>query len=417
VNALMLLLVLLVVAYIGGHWASSSGRRAFGSASGIEYVALGMVLGPEGLGALDAQVLAVFQPVSLLALGWIALGYGVEVGEVGDQGVRKGPVLCGLLLTGLLTGATAGAVALLSGLLALPIYGSDLALLSVGIGLVSAQSVRDAVIWVVDRDRAGGPLTGWLMDFSRADDAPVLLALPFLFAFFHPPQRLAGHDFGPAFMASLSLLCGAVLGLMVAWLLAHASSRAERWTLLLGAGLLATGGIESIGLSAMGTCFALGVTLSLKVKNTEQMREKLAATEGPVLLPALLLAGAHLAAPRVVGEWWMLALATTVRVAVTVITGSVMGAATRRSRAVVPFFALGLLSSGTLSMIVGFALLLRFDGHAGRATLATAFIGTVLGELVGAPALRRALMLSGELAPLAAPEDGSGGQTRAEATA
>lgn len=413
----MLLLVLLVVSYIGGHWASSPGRRAFGSASGIEYVALGMVLGPEGLAALDAQVLDAFEPVSLVALGWIALGYGVEVGAVGDQGVRKGPVLCGLLLTWLLAGATAGCVALLAEQAELPIYGADLALLSAGVGLVSAQSVRDAVIWVSDRDGARGPLTSWLVDFSRANDAPVLLSLPFLFAFFHPRQTLAGHDFGVVFMASLSLTCGAVLGLMAAWLFAHASSRAERWTILLGAGLLATGGIESIGLSAMGTCFALGVTLSLKVKNTEQMREKLAATEGPVLLPALLLAGAHLAAPRVAGEWWLLALAATTRIAVTVATGAVMALSTRRGRAVVPFFSLGLLSSGTLSMIVGFALLLRFDGDAGRATLATAFIGTVLGELIGAPALRRALLLSGELAPLATPDSRTGSDQQAEATA
>ena len=100
-------------------------------------------------------------------------------------------------------------------------------------------------------------------------------------------------------------------------LLAAAGAVALLILILLGAGLLATGGIESIGLSAMGTSFALGVTLSLKVKDTEQIREKLASTEGPVLLPALLLAGAHLAAPRVVGEWWMLALATAARIAAT----------------------------------------------------------------------------------------------------
>jgi len=413
----MLLLVLLVVAYIGGHWAASPGRRAFGSASGIEYVALGMVLGPEGLGALDSQVLDVFEPVSLVALGWIALGYGGEVGAVGDRGVRVGPVLCGLLLTLLLAGAATGCVCLLAAELELPIQGRDLALLAAGVGLVSAQSVRDAVLWVSDRDGAKGPVTRWLVDFSRADDAPVLLLLPFLFAFFHPHQRLAGHDVSPAFMAALSLLCGALLGLTAAWLIAHASSRAERWTILVGSGFLAAGAIESIGLGAMGACFALGVTLSLKMKNTEHIREKLAATEGPVLLPALLLAGAHLAAPRVAGEWRMLALAAGARIAVTVITGGVIAAVTKRGRQVAPFFALGLLSSGTLSMIVGFALLLRFDGDVGRATLSTAFIGTVLGELIGAPALRRALILAGEVVPGATPASGGNGPLPTEATA
>jgi hypothetical protein len=397
VSAVLLLLVLLVVAYIGGHWAAAPGRRAFGSASGLEYVALGMVLGPAGLAALDAHVLATFEPVTLLALGWIALGYGVEVGMVGDRGVRPAPVLCGLFLTWLLAAATTGCVALAAARLSLPIQGKQLLLLSAAVGLVSAQSVRDAVSWVADRDGARGPLTHWLRDFSRADDAPVLLSLPFLYAFFQPPQSLAGHELGAVFMASLSLASGALVGVTAAWLLAHASSRAERWTILLGAGLLATGAIDSIGLGALGACFALGATLSLKVKSTEQVREKLAATEGPVLLPALLLAGAHLTPPRSEGDWWILGVATLARVGVTLLAGCSIGLATRRERAVVPAFALGLLSSGTLSMIVGFALFLRFRGEVGRAALATAFIGTVLGELLGGPALRRALLRTGEI--------------------
>ena len=37
-SPLLLLLVLLVVAYIGGHWAAAPGKRAFGTASGVEYV-------------------------------------------------------------------------------------------------------------------------------------------------------------------------------------------------------------------------------------------------------------------------------------------------------------------------------------------------------------------------------------------
>jgi Kef-type K+ transport system membrane component KefB len=226
----------------------------------------------------------------------------------------------------------------------------------------------------------------------------VLIALPFVFALFHPPQTWLGAELSAPLIGFASLAVGAQLGLIAAWLIAHSSSGVERWTILLGSGLLATGASESIGLSAMGTCFALGMSLSLRLKQTEQIREKLASTEGPVLLPALLLAGAYLAPPSQPAAWWVLALATAARVGVTLIAGQVLGFATRRGRAVVPAFSFGLLSSGTLSVIVGFALLLRFHGEAGRSTLAAAFAGTLLGELIGAPALRRALTLAGELA-------------------
>jgi Kef-type K+ transport system membrane component KefB len=396
-SPLMLLLVLLVVSYIGGHWAAAPGKRAFGSPSGVEYVVLGVVLGPQGLGLLNDGVLSTFEPVSLVALGWIALGYGVEVGAVGDQGVQRGPVLCGLLLTCAVAGATGCCVAWAGHSLELASQPVEFLLLCGGVGLVSAQSARDAVVWVSERYGASGSLTRWLVDFTRADDAPVLIALPFMFALFHPPQRWLGSEVSAPWIAFASLAVGSMLGLIAAWLNAHSSSRVERWTILLGSGLLTTGVSESIGLSAMGTCFALGMSLSLRVKDTEQIREKLASTEGPVLLPALLLAGAYLAPPSQPAAWWVLALATSARVLVTVVAGQILGFSTGRGRRVVPAFSFGLLSSGTLSVIVGFALFLRFRGEAGRTTLAAAFLGTLLGELLGAPALRRALTLAGEL--------------------
>ena len=219
-----LLLVLLLVAYIGGHWASTRGKRAFGSASGLEYVVLGLVLGPRVLGSLDEQVLLVFEPISLVALGWIALGYGAEVGAVGDQGVRKGPVLCGLLLTMLIALVTALCVYLLAWWLP----ADERTLLSAGVGLVSAQSARDAVLWMADRHGADGPLQRWLLDFSRADDAPVLLPLPFLFAAFHPRQSLAGVELSWVAMGAGALALGALLGLIAAWLTSFSASRVER---------------------------------------------------------------------------------------------------------------------------------------------------------------------------------------------
>jgi hypothetical protein len=401
VTPISLLLVLLVVAYIGGHWADAPGKRAFGSASGVEYVVLGVVLGPEVLGSLDEQLLLSFQPVSLLALGWIALGYGAEVGAVGDHGVRMGPVLCGLLLTMLIAALTALAVYRL----AWWIPDGERALLGAGVGLVSAQSVRDAVVWMADRFGAEGPLQRWLLDFSRADDAPVLLSLPFLFAAYHAPQSLAGVAISWPLIAGGSLLFGALLGLIAAWLTSLSASRVERWTILLGGAFLATGAAESLGLSAMGCCFAFGAVLSLRVKNTEQMREKLHATEGPVLLPALVLAGAHLAPPHARGDWLVLACASAARVAVTVLCGVAFALAARVAPRVRGYFSVGLLANGTLSVIVGFALLLRFDAEVGRSALSAAFVGTLVGELIGTPALRRALGESGEIAPVARSAD------------
>ena len=117
-----------------------------------------------------------------------------------------------------------------------------------------------------------------------------------------------------------------------------------------------------------------------------------------MLLPALLLAGAYLAPPKHPGEWWLLGLAMLARISVTFVAGQLLGFATRHGRGALSALALGLLSPGTLSVIVGFGLFLRFRGEAGSAILSAAFLATLLGELLGAPRLRRALTLAGELA-------------------
>jgi pimeloyl-ACP methyl ester carboxylesterase len=48
-------------------------------------------------------------------------------------------------------------------------------------------------------------------------------------------------------------------------------------------------------------------------------------------------------------------------------------------------------------MMVGFAIALRFPGQIGRVVLVVAGAGTLLGELIGPFALRRALARVGEI--------------------
>lgn len=390
-TAVSLLLILLLVAFVGGQWSSDGRRGALGTASGIEYVLLGLVLGPSVLGTLDSEVLLEFEPVSLLALGWIALGYGVDCGS-DQQLMRPKNVLLSTTVSACLMGASAVCIYWLTPSLDV----RERLKWSACLGLVAASSARDAVRAAIARCEQKGALCAWLQRTAVADDAPALLALPFVFAWFHPAFSVHGLPVPAAVMAACALALGLLLGLMVAWLTARSHAEVERWTLLLGSAWLATGLSDCLGLGAMGVCFALGLALSAGTADSGRLRQSLDATDGSVVPPALVLAGAHLSAPRGEMEWAVLAAALLVRVALGALLNRAIAGRAHPKRQVRTYAGLSLLSASTLNPLVGFAILLHFGDDVGRTALSAACLGALAGEILGSWSLRKAMVKAGE---------------------
>jgi hypothetical protein len=122
-----------------------------------------------------------------------------------------------------------------------------------------------------------------------------------------------------------------------------------------------------------------------------------APTERPVLLPALLLAGAHLSFhdnPRLP---WIAAAAIAARFVAKVVLGWILAATSKPARAAGPLVGLALMSSGALAMSVGLAFVLRFPGAVGDTVLVVAALSATVGEFVGPPRLRLALKRAGEM--------------------
>jgi hypothetical protein len=141
----------------------------------------------------------------------------------------------------------------------------------------------------------------------------------------------------------------------------------------------------------------------------------IAPTERPVMLPALLLAGASVdlseptmglrplalgAAAVPAARWlpWVLAAAVLARIAAKVLVGLAVIALVPRVRRAGPRLGLGLTSAGALSMSIGLTFALRFPGPIGGSVLAAAALATVVGEIVGPASLRACLRRAGEVA-------------------
>ncbi len=394
-NPMPLLLSLLVVAYIGSLWVSGR-SRGYGLPSGLEFVVLGAALGPQMLGLIGIEVVDSFDPIAFVALGWLALGFGLECGAIDGNSASLRRIALGSAFAAMRAIITGAAVFFSARALGFP-NNADLWVISWCIGLLSCDTTRHAVRWVAERHVVEGPVSKLITDVSAADDALVFVALAVVYAWFDEPRSIMGAVMPRGSMAALALGLGIALGLIAAALTRGMSRRVEWWGVLLGASLLCIGVTTSVGMGAMSAMFAMGISLSAASSQGGALREMFARTERAVLLPALLLAGAHLVKPASPNASLIVLAAVVGRAAASFVSGAVVAAARQPTRPATAWVGLGMLSSGTLTMTLGFAVSLRYPGPIGDLALLAAFAGTLTGEIVGPVALKRALTVCGEI--------------------
>jgi Kef-type K+ transport system membrane component KefB len=395
VNPVVVLMGLLVLSYLGSFLVGGRTVSGAGLPSGVEYAALGFVLGPRVLDIVGSDMLGAFEPVVQVAIGWLAFGVGLDFGYVAERRVRFGSIALGTLST-FLTGGAAS-VATWYALVRLGMGGTTVErlLLAGGVGVACSETTRHAVRWVVERQGARGPLADRLNEIAHSDHFLPLLALAVLFAL-QPtgsvPVRLPLRDW-PAITVGLGVLLGAASSL----LLRNELSLEDAWGVLFGVSLIGIGAAARLSLSTLTMSFFAGLALSVLSRHREDLRAMVAPTERPVLLPALLLAGARLDFRASVALPWVAAAAIGARIVAKVVLGWVLAAFSRPARKGGVFVGLSLLSSGALAMSIGLAFALRFPGAIGDTVLVVAVLSATVGEFVGPVRLRRTLELAGEI--------------------
>jgi hypothetical protein len=366
------------------------------------------VLGSQALGVVERQAVADFQPLALVAVGWIALVVGLEPGTPdSDTPVSKPAIVAGL---GFALGAAA---AVFGGVWALMHYGivdlnEDPTLSALAAACVAAPTTRHALRWVAERYGASGPLTNFLSQASSAGVAVPLIAMSAVFA-------LAPTDVGlsVALSALLTLGLGVVLGLTTATLLGREFRRDESWTLLVGTALLGIGVAVRLGLSALSVTYMLGLGLRLASPHARALYAMVAPSEHAVLLPLLLLAGAALQPAAVSGLPLVVIVALLCRIGALTLLGSGLSVASSVVRRGGRLVGACMLPAGAVTIAVGMACAVRLPGALGPTVLCVAAAAALFGELLGPSAMRESLKAAGELRESA--EQGSAQSTEAGA--
>jgi Kef-type K+ transport system membrane component KefB len=394
-NAVFLLVGLLVLSYLGSFLMT---RRTVGSAglpSGVEYAALGFVLGPQALGIVGAKDLTSFEPVVQVAIGWLAFAVGMDFGFVTERRIRLGSLIVGSF-GALLTGAAVGAAVWFStGALPGGLTPMQRVVVAAGTGAACSETTRYAIHWVGERYGARGSLSHLLNELAHADSVFPLVAVALIFAL-EPTQEI-GLRVPLRDWPAITIGLGVMLGAGAAMLLRSEMPIEDTWGVLFGVSLLAIGTAARLGLSTLTTSFFMGLAVSAMSTHRVELRAMVGPTERPVLLPALLLAGARLDFRATPALPWIAAAAIGARFLAKIVVGWVLMGASPAARRGGPLVGLSLMSSGALAMCIGLAFALHFPGPVGDSVLVVAVLSAVVGEFVGPPRIRRSLLAAGEI--------------------
>jgi hypothetical protein len=386
------LLGLLVVAYVGSILVGGRTIRGFGLPSGAEYLVLGVVVGPHGLGLLPRSIIRNLEPIFVCAAAWLALVVGIGYLVVGRRRVKISRALAGIVTAALVGAGVAGALWLVLGELGLLSGYSRLAL-ALGGGFVGCETTRHTVRWVAERHGASGELSDWLADMARASAIVPVLGLGVMFAL-APDAPLT--TFTVPLRIGTGVAIGVVMGVVAAVLLGREFRRDESWGILLGTSLLAAGVATRLGLAAVATLFVMGLTLSAVSRHRIDIKFMVQPTEKPVLLPVVVVAGASVNLHAMPKLWVLVVVALVARVLSEVIRGLVLVAFVPKARPAGFGIGLGMASTGAISLALAFTFVVRSPGPVSGAVLVIAAAGVLLGELIGPAMLRHSLSSAGE---------------------
>ncbi len=390
-SGIWLLLGLLVLAYTGSMLVGGRALRGYGLPSGVEFVLLGFVFGPHLLDLAPRELVLSFEPLLLAALGWLGVGLGVDYGVVGERRTYRGSVAIGVGTSLVVAGFVFTVIYLVGSQIAGP-HQAGLIPLALVLAVCLSETTRHAVRWVVERYGADGPVSHLLADISDTDDALPLLATAVVLAM---APRALPWDFAVTIGVTLGI--GVLLGLITALLLGREFRRDETWGLMLGAAVLGIGLAARLELSPMAMMFTFGVTLVGTTKHRKALREMVGATERPVLLPMLVVAGTLIDLEMTWQMGVLIALGLVARLVMRVVAGFGLLAVSKPSRVVGPWIGLTTCSSGALSIAVGILFYIYFPGEIGEAGLLAATVSALVGELIGPASLRRGLHAAGEI--------------------
>jgi len=355
------------------------------------YLIIGLIAGPYCLKILSVEVIEQFLIIPEIALGFIAFSIGSEFKLSYLKEVGKSPVIIAIA-------EAFGAVLVVD--IVLIITGHDVAF-SLVLGAIAAATAPAATLMVVRQYKAKGPLTSTLLPVVAIDDALALMLYGISIAIVKvinstEPMPLLSSLLNPIIEIVGALIFGAILGIILKFLVKLYTGRGNRLTSCIAMVLFCIGISNILGVSALLACMAMSAVF-VNISNISiAIYEQVDRLTPPIFMLFFFISGAELDMSILPSVGVIGAIYVIFRV-VGKVGGAALGARIAHSKPVVQKY-------------LGFTLIPQAGVAIGLATMAMTVVpeygneirtillsGTVIYEVIGPIVTKTVLKKAGEI--------------------
>jgi len=350
--------------------------------TGIEFLFLGLLLGPHFLNLLDVRTMDGLEPLSALLLGWVGLlcGFQFEL-----SGIRQFPrsfflsslidilVTFGLVFTGFYFLLPYG----------FNVSGPRLLMISTGLAAAATCTAQTGLALLTSETiKKRSHLVNYLRYLSSMNGMGALILFSGVFLF-KPSTRLeSGILFSPSAFSILSVVVANVtLILLYNLFLSKPKEKKELSLLLIGMVIITSGAATSLGFSPLLANFAMGTVLVNTRREKERIFSQLVWAEKPLYLLLLVFLGAR----WTTNSLYILPLAigfAFLRFTGKLSAGYLASRVHHQQQTFPKSLGLGLLEQGGVPLAIYFDLNHAFHDPLMDLLVGVAIIGLIIGDMV-----------------------------------
>lgn len=253
------------------------------------YLVIGLIIGPYCLKIMPADIIDKLQIMSDVALSFIAFSIGAEFQLKYLKRIGKAPAVIGIL---------EGVVATILVDFILIITGHDVTF-SLCVGAIASATAAASTLMVVKQYKADGPVTRTLLPVVAIDDAVALMAFGISVAVAKAISNQGGGSMvetilDPVIEIGGGLLFGAVMGVLLAFLVKWFTGRGNRLAATIAMLFLCVGICNMYGLSNLLACMMMSAIFANTSKNADKIFEPIDRITPPIYMIFFIISGAAL---------------------------------------------------------------------------------------------------------------------------
>lgn len=376
---------------------------------GLEYLLIGILVGPQALSFLGAESIQHMAPLLSVITGLLGFIYGLPLQVEGSQARMPGGIRVGCSVT-VLTAATVGGLSYVGMEALLPdaVAGTaERAIAALVLGFGAAACSAESILTTIGMTRSEGPISTLLPRTAATMRVLAIVGLGLATASAH---GLSGHAFEGVGLSALewvglTVILGALVGLIFHVFLGDEREHEKVFVAIIGVVSLGSGVAYALQLSPLFLNLVAGATvanLSTREKSFDAVATRI---RRPFDATLLLLAGA--AWVPISAILWLLPLGFVVIRSLALRAGTWL--ATRRNPTLdpsIPRLGYALLSQGALAVAIAVNYQM-VPGHALSEVVVTCLLlSAVVNEFWAASAVRQVLQNGGETARAPLPPQG-----------